>query len=72
MYEPKARTEKLIQSTLAKDFRGELVPTEHAIAEAEGRKYENAEQLLSRLKTQPGPKDALPTKRRRRATPVSP
>ena len=35
-----ARADKLIQATLAKAFRGELVLTEHAIAEAEGRKYD--------------------------------
>jgi type I restriction enzyme S subunit len=44
-----ARAESLIQSTLAKAFRGELVTTEHALAQAEGSEYESAEQLLTRV-----------------------
>jgi len=34
-----------------KAFRGELVPTEHALAEREGREYETAEELLFRIRT---------------------
>jgi len=41
--------EKLTASILAKAFRGELVPTEAALAKAEGRSYETAEQLLARI-----------------------
>jgi hypothetical protein len=41
---------KLIQSTLAKAFRGELVPTEHSLAAAEGRAHEPAERLPARVK----------------------
>jgi type I restriction enzyme, S subunit len=48
-----ARGDKLIQSTLAKAFRGELVPTEHALAEAESRSYETAQQLVSRIQNAP-------------------
>ena len=35
---------------LAKAFRGELVPTEHALAAAENRTYEPASTLLERIK----------------------
>ncbi len=46
-----ARADKLIQSTLAKAFRGELISTEHALVEAKGRTYEAAEQLLTRVQS---------------------
>lgn len=42
--------EKLTQAVLAKAFRGELVPTEAELAEAEGRDYETAEALLERIR----------------------
>jgi type I restriction enzyme, S subunit len=44
------RTNDLTQSSLAKAFRGELVPTEAAIARAQGREYEPASVLLDRLR----------------------
>jgi type I restriction enzyme S subunit len=44
------RVEALTQSILAKAFRGELVPTEAELAEAEGREYETASMLLERVK----------------------
>jgi type I restriction enzyme S subunit len=43
------RVEALTQSILAKAFRGELVPTEAELAEAEGREYETAAMLLERV-----------------------
>lgn len=42
--------DRLTQSLLAKAFRGELVPTEHDLATAEGREYESASELLSRIR----------------------
>lgn len=44
-----ARAEKLTQATVAKPFRGELVPTEAELARAEGRPYEPAFTLLARI-----------------------
>lgn len=44
-----ARADTLIQSVLARAFRGELVPTEAELARAEGRDYESAESLLARI-----------------------
>jgi type I restriction enzyme S subunit len=46
----RVQVDKLTQSTLSKAFRGELVPTEAALAKAEGRDYETAEQLLARIR----------------------
>jgi type I restriction enzyme S subunit len=48
----RVRTEKLTQSTLAKVFRGELVPTEAELARREGREYEPASVLLERIKAE--------------------
>jgi len=39
------------RGSLAKAFRGDLVPTEAAMAEVEGREYESAGQLLTRVST---------------------
>ena len=47
-----ARAEKLIQSILAKAFRGELVPNEAELARREGRSYEPASALLARIEAQ--------------------
>jgi type I restriction enzyme S subunit len=44
------QVDRLPQSVLAKAFRGELVPTEAELAEREGRSYESATQLLSRVR----------------------
>ncbi len=44
------RTDKTTQAVLAKAFRGELVPTEAELGEAEGRDYETAEALLERIR----------------------
>jgi len=41
----------LTQSILSKSFRGELVTPEAALAEAEGREFESAAQLLARIKS---------------------
>jgi type I restriction enzyme S subunit len=54
--------DRLAQAVLAKAFRGELVPTEHALAAAEGRDYETAEQLLERIRAA---RPAAPSKPRR-------
>jgi type I restriction enzyme S subunit len=48
-----ARADQLIQVTLAKAFRGELVPTEAEVARNEGRDYEPASALLERLRARP-------------------
>lgn len=45
-----AHVDRLTQSLLAKAFRGELVPTEHALATAAGRDYEPADELLVRIR----------------------
>lgn len=59
-----SQVEKLTQSILAKAFRGELVPTEAALAKAEGHSYETAEELLARIKaTSVGPKSKATRKR---------
>ncbi len=44
------RASKLTQSTLARAFRGELVPTEAELARAEGRSYESGAELLERIR----------------------
>jgi type I restriction enzyme S subunit len=44
------RADKLMQSILAKAFRGELVPTEAELARREGRTYEPASELLARIR----------------------
>jgi type I restriction enzyme S subunit len=53
--------DQLTQAVLAKAFRGELVPTEAELARREGRSYESAADLLSRIRAereQPAPKPA--------------
>ena len=51
------RAERLRQAILKRAFEGRLVPTEHELAQAEGRTFESAEQLLARIKaSQPEPK----------------
>jgi type I restriction enzyme S subunit len=47
--EGRKRVDSITQAILAKAFRGELVPTEAELAEAEGRSFESAEELLERL-----------------------
>ncbi|MBC7822073.1 MAG: hypothetical protein IAG10_34745 [Planctomycetaceae bacterium] len=49
-----AHIDRLMQSLLAKAFRGELVPTEHALAEQEHRHYEPASALLERIRSNVG------------------
>ena len=44
-----AQVQRLTPSLLAKAFRGELVATEAELAEAEGRTFESATELLRRL-----------------------
>jgi type I restriction enzyme S subunit len=46
------RVEKLTQAILAKAFRGELVPTEAALARKQGRTCEPASVLLERIKAE--------------------
>lgn len=46
------RAEKIELATLAKAFRGELVPTEAELARREGRSYEPASSLLARIKAE--------------------
>lgn len=48
------RSDKLVQATLAKALRGELVHTEAELAESEGREFETAEQLLERVRANCG------------------
>lgn len=48
----KAQVDRLVPSLLAKAFRGGLVPTEAALARAEGRDYEPASALLKRIRTE--------------------
>jgi type I restriction enzyme S subunit len=69
-----ARVENITQSILAKAFRGELVPTEAALARTENRPYEPASTLLARLRTQrEGAEDGratrTPGRRQRRNAP---
>ena len=45
-----AHVDRLTQSLLAKAFRGELVPTEHTLAEQQHRDYEPASVLLARIR----------------------
>lgn len=49
--EIQTRADRLVPSLLAKAFRGELVPTEAALARREGRTYEPASVLLERLRS---------------------
>jgi type I restriction enzyme S subunit len=55
----KVRAEKLTQAVLAKAFRGELVPTEAELTSREGRSYESASELLSRIKSETRIKGAV-------------
>jgi type I restriction enzyme S subunit len=58
--------ERLTQSVLATAFRGELVPTEHALAAAENRTYESASALLERIKSA-APDNGRPKRKSRQA-----
>jgi type I restriction enzyme S subunit len=42
--------QRLKRSVLAKAFRGELVRTEASLAEVDGRQFESAEELLTRIR----------------------
>ncbi len=46
----KSRADKLAQAILTRAFRGELVPTEAELAQAQCRDYEKADQLLARIR----------------------
>ncbi|MBU1208084.1 MAG: restriction endonuclease subunit S [Proteobacteria bacterium] len=48
------RAGKMTQAILIKAFRGELVPTEAELAPREGRSYEPASELLTRIKKELG------------------
>jgi len=54
--EGRNRVNSITQSILAKAFRGELVPTEYELAQAEGRSFESAEELLEKIKSNDSPK----------------
>jgi len=62
------RTEKLTQSILAKAFRGELVPTEAELARREGRDYESASALLTRIRSEIASKAVRKEERNDRAS----
>jgi type I restriction enzyme S subunit len=49
--EGKSRVDSLAQSVLAKAFCGEIVPTEAELAQAEGRSFESAEELMRRIQS---------------------
>jgi type I restriction enzyme S subunit len=57
-----ATLDRACKVAVAKAFRGELVPTEAALAAEEGRDFESAEELLARMVAAPSSK----TKRRTR------
>jgi type I restriction enzyme, S subunit len=63
-----ARAHKLTQSILAKAFRGELVPTEAELARREGREYETAAELLTRIRATGAQHDTIKRERRGRAS----
>lgn len=63
-----AHVDRLTQSLLAKAFRGELVPTEHALATRDGRPYEPAAELLERIRTEQVRDTSATTPRRRKAS----
>jgi type I restriction enzyme S subunit len=48
--EGQERVDSITQAILAKAFRGELVPTEAELASREGRAYESASELLTRIR----------------------
>ena len=56
----------ITQSILARAFRGELVPTEAELAEANGGDYETAERLLARIREAATHTHASRPRRRRR------
>ena len=56
----KVRAEKLTQASLARAFRGELVPTEAELARREGRSYESASELFARIKSEREAKQKSP------------
>ena len=60
-----AHVNRLTQSLLAKAFRGELVPTEHALATREARPYEPASCLLDRIRAESDSTAPRPANRRR-------
>ena len=57
--------DRLTQSLLRKAFRGELVPTEHTLATADGRDYESASGLLERIQTSERAESQQPRQKRR-------
>ena len=61
-----ARTQALTQATLSKAFRGELVEREAELAAREGRDFETAAQLLSRIRASQQTAPAKPRPRRPR------
>lgn len=61
------RSATLAQSILAKAFRGELVPTEAALARSEGREYESAAQLLARVHAERQAQEPVKVSKRKKA-----
>lgn len=65
-----AQVEQLTQSILAKAFRGELVSTEAELADAEGRTFESAADLLNRIANASADPPKAKTKRAKRTAKV--
>ena len=63
-----AHVNRLTQSLLAKAFRGELVPTVHALATAQGRDYEPSSALLALIQAErQSPTEQSPKNRNRQS-----
>ncbi|MBI3830394.1 MAG: restriction endonuclease subunit S [Planctomycetes bacterium] len=61
------RADRLTQAILAKAFRGELVPTEAALARRENRPYEPASELLKRIQSaRAAPQEPKPKRARQK------
>jgi type I restriction enzyme S subunit len=64
----KAYVDKLIQSILARAFRGELVTIEAELARQEGRDYEPASVLLERIRQERAQQESTPKQKPKRAS----
>ncbi len=62
-----SQVDRITQSLLAKAFRGELVPTEAALARAEHRDYEPAADLLARIQAERAEAESPINRPRRRS-----
>lgn len=61
--------ERLAHAVLVSAFRGELVPAEAELARTDGRVYESAEALLTRIRAESARPDVVPPARRPRVSP---